>query len=493
MPLPHPSLRATRRSAHVARRLALALLPWALAACAGPGPRHADDTLYHGFSRVDPEAERIVDDAYLRVRDGRIVEVGQGAPPADVPPARRHDMRGTYAMPGLFDTHAHITSGPHKVEVHDGAPRIGIESVDAITRHHARTALAFGVTTVRNPGGDPVANARYDARVASGEWIGPEALHAGAVIQPPPFGGAAFAYPRSEAEWDAEAARQAGLGMRYFKLYTDLSREELAAGVRAARRHGLKPIAHLNAVGWTEAARLGVAGLEHALPTSADLLEPEAKAAYEARLGPDNRYIHRWFELVDFDGPRFREMLRVLAERDVEVSTTLVVNELVANVDDLDRVYPPQDRAYAHPETVEATLTFLQAGRMGEDDHRRARAALPRALELVRRLHAAGIPILLGTDGNGGGPLLARELDLHVQAGLPAWEVLRLATSGAAERLGVGERTGRLAAGMEADIVFLRGNPAEDVRRVREVVAVVSDGRMHRFEDLVAPERQEAP
>ncbi|MCD9032710.1 amidohydrolase family protein [Luteimonas sp. Y-2-2-4F] len=493
MPLSRRAHRSPSRPAARTARLALALLPWALAACAGAGPRHAGADLYHGFALVDPEAERVVDEAYLLVRDGRIVELGHGAPPADVAPAQRHDMRGTYALPGLFDTHAHITSGPHKVELHDGAPRIGIESVDAITRHHARTALAFGVTTVRNPGGDPVANARYDARIAAGEWIGPEAVHAGAVIQPPPFGGSAFAYPRSEAEWDAEAARQAGLGMRYFKLYTDLSREELAAGVRAARRHGLTPIAHLNAVGWTEAARLGIAGLEHALPTSPDLLEPEAKATYEAGLGPDNRYIHRWFELADFDGPRIREMLRVLAEREVEVSTTLVVNELVANVDDLDRVYPPQDRAYAHPETMDAALTFLQAGRMNEEDHRRARAALPKALELVRRLHAAGIPILIGTDGNGGGPPLARELDLHVQAGIPAWEVLRLATSGAAARLGIGERTGRLAAGMEADIVFLRANPAEDVRRVREVAAVVSDGRMHRFEDLVAPERQEAP
>lgn len=438
--------------------------------------------LYHGFTRVDPDGEQLIEDSYLLVRDGRILRSGTGTPPSVTGVAV--DLHGHYALPGFIDAHAHITAGPHRIELRDGVPAVTIESVEAITRHNARIALAFGVTTVRNPGGDPQANAEYDAHVADGRWIGPEALHAGAVIQPPPFTGKAFAYPRTAAQWDAEAARQANLGMRYFKLYTDLSREELGLGIAAAHSHGLKAIAHLNAVSWTDAVRLGIDGLEHTLPTSGDLLEPAQRAEYLAEQGPDTRYLYRWFELVDLDGPLIGELVAELARRQVIVNTTLVVNELAYNADALDTVLPPADRVHVHPDNLAAMLTFLAAGTMSAEDHRRARAVMPKVFAFVRRLHAAGVPLSIGTDGNGGGPAYARELALHVEAGLPTWEVLRMATSTAAERLGVADHTGRLVEGLDADIVFLRGNPVASIGHVRDVALTVSNGVPYRFEEL---------
>lgn len=463
----------------------VAALCLVLASCTAAIAPDATPTadLYHGFTLLDPETRRVVRDAYVVIEGGRIKEVGAGTRDGGEA-VRAIDMRGHYALPGFIDGHAHITSGPHSIEVVDGAPQVTIPSIDEITQHNAAVALAFGVTTVRNPGGDPEANARYDARRDGGTWVGPEALHAGAVIQPPPFGGAAFAYPRTEAEWHAEARRQAELGMRYFKLYTDLRVDELEAGIRAARANGLKPIAHLDAVSWTDAAKLGIHGLEHTLPTSADLLEPEQRAAYIAERGADARYLFRWFELADFDGPLVREMMAELAGRGVVVSTTLVVNELVYNSDRLDIVLPAEDRIHIHPENLRALLAFLPP--MEEEDHRRARAVMPKVLEFVRRLHGAGVPILVGTDGNGGGPAYSRELALHADAGIPAWDVLKLATTRAAELLDIDRRTGRIAAGMEADIVFLRADPLQDIRNVREVALVVSDGRPYEHDALLA-------
>src|SRR5690606_30836507 len=133
-----------------------------------------------------------------------------------------------HAMPGLIDAHGHLTAGPQRVTMVDGAPRIEIVTGDEFSRLNAAVALAFGATTVRNPGGSAEAAARYDAMVAGGEWVGPQALHAGEVLQPPPFEGESFAYPTTAAEWDAEAARQAAAGMTYFKLYTGLTEDELA-------------------------------------------------------------------------------------------------------------------------------------------------------------------------------------------------------------------------------------------------------------------------
>jgi imidazolonepropionase-like amidohydrolase len=110
----------------------------------------------------------------------------------------------------------------------------------------------------------------------------------------------------------------------------------------------------------------------------------------------------------------------------------------------------------------------------------------PKVLSFARVLHDAGVPLMIGTDGTGGGPIYARELHNHVLAGIPDWEVLRMATTGNATLLGLGQQTGRIAPGMEADLVFLRDDPTQDVRNVREVELVVTNGEVHRFDDLVA-------
>jgi len=144
--------------------------------------------VYYGFTLLDPAKERRVENAWLVVDGGRLARIGSGRPPRSSDPARAHDLTGKFVLPGFIDAHAHVTtSGIHKIEVRDGAVSVTMESDDRITQHNARIALARGVTTVRDPGGDPDAGARYDRLVAAHTWLGPEARHAGAVIEPPPL------------------------------------------------------------------------------------------------------------------------------------------------------------------------------------------------------------------------------------------------------------------------------------------------------------------
>jgi imidazolonepropionase-like amidohydrolase len=468
----------------VARTAAIALMG-ACAGCATPGASGTAD-VYHGFTLIDPATEARVRDAYVVVDKGVIRRVGRGRPPASSDPARRHDLTGRFVLPGFIDAHAHITaSGIQTVELRDGKPVILMESDDEITRHNARVALSRGVTTVRNPGGDTEANARYDRMIASGAWIGPEAKHAGEVIEPPPLAGGMYAYPRTEAEWQAEARRQAHLGMTYFKLYMDLSEAELATGIRVAHQHGLKAIAHLNSVSWTRAAELGIDGLEHALPTSPDLLGIKARETYVAGLGRDSKYMYRWFELADLDGPEIDAMTRALAGGRIPVALTLVVNEIVYNTDDLDRAYPASERADMRPEVLRSALSGLRMSATGwtAEDYRRARAVMPKVLAFARLLHERGVPLMVGTDA-GGGLFYARELELHRQAGIPAWAVLRMATSDAARIMGLERRIGRIQTGLEADLVILQRDPVLDLGAASEVAGVISDGRYYPPSDL---------
>ncbi len=451
-------------------------------------PRLAPDAhVYHDFTLIDPASEKRIKDAWLVVEDGRLSRIGSGKPPEPADPSRIHDLDGRFVLPGLIDAHAHITAtGILNVEMRDGAPVVSMKVDDAMTRHNARVALARGVTTVRNPGGSPEANAQYDRMVATGEWLGPEARHAGAVIQPPPFGGAMFAYPRSEQEWQAEAARQANLGMTYFKLYIDLNEQELATGIRVAHDHGLQAIAHLNNVSWTRAIELGIDGLEHGLPTSPDLLEPEARAKYLAERDHTSRFMYRWFELADFDGPLIRRLIELLAEKKIAVNLTLVVNELIYNTDDLARALPQAQRKYLFPEMGPVFDAQMRASATGwtPEDFTRARAVMPKVLAFARKLHDAGVPMMIGTDA-GGGISIDREMQLHVEAGIPAWDVLRMATSEAADIMKLGNRVGRIAQGYEADLAIFDADPVADVGATAQVYGVLNNGRLLRSAELL--------
>ena len=84
--------------------------------------------------------------------------------------------------------------------------------------------------------------------------------------------------------------------------------------------------------------------------------------------------------------------------------------------------------------------------------------------------------------------MYARELSHHVAAGIPAWNVLRMATSGSAQLIGLTD-TGRIALGLEADLVF-RADPTLDVQHTRDVELVVTNGRAHKPEELLDSARR---
>jgi imidazolonepropionase-like amidohydrolase len=107
----------------------------------------------------------------------------------------------------------------------------------------------------------------------------------------------------------------------------------------------------------------------------------------------------------------------------------------------------------------------------------------PKVLRFARVLHEAGVPMMIGTDG-AGGSFFARELELHVQAGIPVWEVLRMATSKTASLLGMGQRIGHLSPGYEADLAVLDADPLADIGNAAQVHGVLNNGRLLKALDL---------
>jgi imidazolonepropionase-like amidohydrolase len=109
--------------------------------------------------------------------------------------------------------------------------------------------------------------------------------------------------------------------------------------------------------------------------------------------------------------------------------------------------------------------------------------SFPRLKELVRELHDAGVPLVLGTDELPGFTL-QREIELYVESGIPPADVLYLATLGAAERMQLDPELGSVAVGKRADLILIDGNPLDDIGDIRRVVLTIKDGVLYDTAEL---------
>lgn len=469
--------------------LSVIAMLFSLTVGAATDSNNADTVLYHNATLINPATEQQLNDGWLLVQDGRIVQIGQQQASASLPvAAKRIDLQDHYVMPGLIDVHLHLTAGPHRVEMLDGKPVLTMKGHSELTRYHAMSTLATGVTTAFSPAGEPEANAEYVRQQQTGNWPGPKLSYAGFAFEPTPII-AGSVHPKGEAGWQAEIARQKAAGASYIKLYQGLTQDEIALAIRLAKAAGLKTIAHLDSVSWQYAADLGIDALTHALPTSAELLSGKAKAEYLAeRKNPFNqRFIYSWFQHVDYDSEPVQQLIRTLVQQQTRVDLTLVVNELFYYARELEVMYPEDEMWVFHPQTRKRWRSLMAAPSYDwtAQDLTTAQQQMPKVLQLFKRLYDAGVPLAIGTDLSASGPFYLRELQLTKAAGLSNWQVLQLATVGGARHLDLTD-TGQLAAGFVADFIVLSANPLTDLNALKSVHTVVQQGKAHRVDALKA-------
>lgn len=121
---------------------------------------------------------------------------------------------------------------------------------------------------------------------------------------------------------------------------------------------------------------------------------------------------------------------------------------------------------------------FLGIANWTEDGYAHMEKARPEGWRWFRRAREKKVRIVFGTDAvPGAHGRNAEELVFRVKdGGQPAMEAIVSATSLAAESLGLGDRIGAIAPGMEADIIAVDGDPLTDITAVRKVVFVMKGG-----------------
>lgn len=400
------------------------------------------------------------EDQTIIVSDGRIQALGDTAAVSIPPDAKVMEMRDYSVIPGLVGMHDHIfypAAPAHYNTLEFSAPRL---------------YLACGVTTIRTTGSlEPFTELRLKKAVDQGLVPGPK-MH---VTSPYLEGPGAFTLQMHELE-DADEARRmvqywADQGVDDFKVYTNITRAELAAAVDEVHKRGLKITGHLCSIGFREAAALGLDCLEHGI-----IADTEFVAGKEPDACPSSRQARASLLMLAVGGPEIQETIRALTARNVAVTSTLPVFEI--SVPGRPPLQPRVLEAMA-PETRIAYLT--QRARVGKSKDSPVPVLFKKEMEFEMAFVKAGGLLLAGPDPTGYGGVVPgfgdqREVELLVEAGFSPVEAIKIATYNGALYLGELDRIGTLAPGKRADMVLIKGNPAQTIADIEKVEIVFKDG-----------------
>jgi hypothetical protein len=197
-------------------------------------------------------------------------------------------------------------------------------------------------------------------------------------------------------------------------------------------------------------------------------------------LCPDSAFSDQTLGNVEINDPRIQALIKNLVAHHVAVTSTLPVFEpdacgrppLEPRV--LDAMSPEAKNGYL------ATRVRICTPKSGAPPSKGARN-LKLEQDFEYQFAKAGGLLLAGEDPTGIGGILAgfadqREVELLVEAGFTPIEALHIASANGAEFLGEADRIGTLAAGKQADIVVINGDPSKNISDIENVELVFKDG-----------------
>lgn len=324
----------------------------------------------------------------------------------------RVDLEGHYLMPGMFDVHTHIS-----------------------TLDQARRALESGVTTVRTASVTAYQDVAMRELVQSGHLAGPEVLAAGVFVTPR-LGESVLSDPR--------------LAALYGGVDTD---DELRTLVDINADRGVDVIKTRG----TERA-----GLPDTDPRQQVYTQRQLRVIVEQAAKHDLPV------MVHAHGDEGARAAVLAGARSIEHGTYLSEATLQLMKERGTWMVP----------------TYVTMDEMNEEQYDyvlrlRGKHMVPQLERAIRKAHELGVKLATGADNYYDEKSINRisiEVEHFVRMGMSNFEALQAATVSSAELLRIDGRTGRIAAGYEADMILLPGNPLTRIEALQDVLLVMSNG-----------------
>lgn len=393
---------------------------------------------------IDGLQDVVRNDQLVIIRDGRIAEIvsGSSKPPKSLPLV---DLSAYTCLPGLIDTHTHITDRASETRDLSIYYSRSIDEELRISRSNAEITLFAGFTTVRNVGAYSGWSGRdIRDRINAGQVAGPRVQTAGFYLTIPGGGGdlvipgipeedipfhVRMGVARGPDEFRRKAEAAVAGGADVLKVIAsgavlafggvpgapEMTPEEIAAVVEVGHTAGIKVTAHAH----------GAQSIKDAILAGVDSIE-------HASLADD-------------------EAIALAAERKVAFSMDVYNGDYIATVGREEGW--PEEFLRKNDETVEEQRIVF------------------------RKAYEAGVPIIYGTDSavypHGDNAL---QFAIMVGLGMAPMDAIKTSTSVAAEYIGWQRDVGAIEAGRFGDVIAVRGNPLEDIRVLQKVPVVIKGG-----------------
>jgi imidazolonepropionase-like amidohydrolase len=435
-----------------------------------------------GFVKVDAPVValthvRVIDGTGAAAREDQTVVISKGkiesvsdAAPANVPKdALVLDLHGYSVIPGLVGMHDHMF-----YPMGDGIfGEMGFS--------FPRLYLAGGVTTIRTTGAlEPYTDIELKKQIDKGETPGPKIHVTGPYLE----GAGSWALQMHQLTGPDDATKTVNYwldeGVDNFKAYMFITPAELSAAVAAAHKRGAKVTGHLCSIGFREAAAIGIDDLEHGLFVDTEFLPTKKPGEC-----PDPSEDPVLMAKLDVSAGPLHETILDLVQHHVAVTSTLPVFEMsVPGRPTIQQRILDALTAEARSAVLNNKVRTSDASVIRQRYHSDVSpwaAAFKKEMEFEHAFAQAGGLLLAGLDPTGMGGVIAgfgdqREVELLVEGGFTPLEAIHIATANGAQFLGESDRIGTIAAGKQADLVVIKGDPSTKIEDIENVETVFKDG-----------------
>jgi imidazolonepropionase-like amidohydrolase len=432
---------------------------------------------------VDVASGKILKNQLLAISGDTVKAVDDTRNASKYRSERQLDAAGKYVMPGLWDMHIHLRGGDSTIEANKALLPL---------------FLAYGVTTVRECGGDITPSVmQWRKQAAAGELAAPRIFTAGPKLDGP-HGVWAGSIPVVTPEDVTKALDSLQkIHVDFVKIYdSKISGAAYLEIVRQARSRGMLVTGHMPySVELREAAALGMNGSEHLYYVFKSCSSKEDSITDVIRKSENSPRPIGLFQALPtlystFDAAKADQLFKFLASKHFSITPTLYISKTLGSIKTTDHSNDSLLK-YIDPKIIATYAGRVRGAQRASDESTRFRERYDSLVtSLVPKMYAAGVNIVAGSDCGASnsyvypGQSIHEEIKLLVQAGLTPAQSLTAATINGSKFFGVQKFFGSLRPGKCSDLIILEQNPLDNIAAIDHINFVLSHGKLYSKQDL---------